>query len=243
MSHDPALFEGLWGWMQALCLFLLRVLDLLASLTGSWGLAIILLALLVRVVLYPFAKRTLYEQKRFNEAHARLKPKLDEIKARYRGGEQAERLDELYREHKLNPAAGMKPLLLVLVQLPILIALFQILLKAPELRGVAFLGIDDLSQPDRIAALGVDLPWFGAWLNLLPFVLAGTLVLGGLFVPGERDLAASRKRLWVTAAMAVVFFVLFYGFPSGLVIYWIATNLLAFVQQWLVAARGKATAA
>ena len=102
MSHDPALFEGLWGWMQALCLFLLRVLDLLASLTGSWGLAIILLAVLGRVVLSPFAKRTLYEQKRFNEAHARLKPQLDEIKARYRGGEQAERLDELYREHKLG---------------------------------------------------------------------------------------------------------------------------------------------
>lgn len=240
MQADPALFEGLWGWMQALCLFLLKVLDVLAALTGSWGLAIILLALLVRLVLYPFARRALFEQKRFNEAHAKLKPQLDAIKANYRGAEQAERLDDLYREHKLNPAAGMKPLLLVLVQLPILVALFQILLKAPELRGVPFLGIADLSQPDRFAALGADLPWFGPWLNLLPFVLAGTLVLGGLFVPGEHDARAARKRLWITGAMALVFFVLFYSFPSGLVIYWIATNLLAFAQQWLVASREKA---
>lgn len=239
MQADPALFEGLWGWMQALCLFLLRVLDVLAAATGSWGMAIILLAVLVRLVLYPFARRALHEQKRFNEAHDRLKPQLQAIKANYRGAEQAERLDDLYREHKLNPAAGMKPLLLVLVQLPILVALFQILLKAPELRGVAFLGIDDLSQPDRFAALGTVLPWFGAWLNLLPFVLAGTLVLGGLFVPGEHDAAAARKRLWITGAMALVFFVLFYSFPAGLVIYWIATNLLAFAQQWLVAAREK----
>ncbi len=242
MQADPALFEGLWGWMQALCLFLLKVLDVLAALTGSWGLAIILLALLVRLVLYPFARRALFEQKRFNEAHAKLKPQLDAIKANYRGAEQAERLDDLYREHKLNPAAGMKPLLLVLVQLPILVALFQILLKAPELRGVPFLGIADLSQPDRFAVLGADLPWFGAWLNLLPFVLAGTLVLGGLFVPGEHDAQAARKRLWITGAMALVFFVLFYSFPSGLVIYWIATNLLAFAQQWLVASREKAAA-
>jgi len=242
VAQDPALFGGLWGWMQALCLFLLRVLETLASLTGSWGLAIILLALLVRLVLYPFARRALFEQKRFNEAHARLKPELDAIKARYRGAEQAERLDDLYRAHKLNPAAGMKPLLLVLVQLPILIALFQILLHAPDLKGVPFLGIADLSQPDRLAPLGVDLPWFGAWFNLLPFVLAATLVLGGLFVPGEHDAAAARKRLWVTGAMAAVFFVLFYSFPAGLVIYWIATNLLAFAQQWLVASRERPAA-
>ena len=242
MAVDPVPFEGLWGWMQALCTFLLHVLHWLASLTGSWGLAIILLALLVRLVLYPFARRALYEQKRFNEAHQRLEPELKAIKAQYRGAEQAERLDDLYRAHKLNPAAGMKPLLLVLVQLPILIALFQILLHAPELRGVGFLGIADLSQPDRIAPLGVTLPWFGAWLNILPFVLAGTLVLGGMFVPGEHDPAAARKRLWVTSAMAVVFFVLFYTFPAGLVIYWIATNLLASAQEVLVARHERAAA-
>jgi membrane protein insertase Oxa1/YidC/SpoIIIJ len=92
MAVDPVPFEGLWGWMQALCTFLLHVLHWLASLTGSWGLAIILLALLVRLVLYPFARRALYEQKRFNEAHQRLEPELKAIKAQYRGAEQAERL-------------------------------------------------------------------------------------------------------------------------------------------------------
>jgi YidC/Oxa1 family membrane protein insertase len=242
MHAEPARFEGLWGWMQVLCTWLLDVLRWLAGITGSWGLAIILLAVLVRLVLFPFARRALYEQKRFNEAHQRLEPELKEIKANYRGAEQAERLDDLYRAHKLNPAAGMKPLLLVLVQLPILVALFQILLHAPELRGVGFLGIADLSQADHIAPLGTTLPWFGSYLNLLPFVLAGTLVLGAMFVPGEHDPAAARKRLWITSAMALVFFVLFYTFPAGLVIYWIATNLLASAQQVLVARRERAKA-
>lgn len=231
------MFPGMWGWMRALCLWLLQLLDWLAAATGSWGLAIILLAVLVRLFLYPFARRALRSQKRFNEIQAQLKPALAEIKSRYRGGEQAERIELLYREHGVSPAAGMKPLLLVLLQLPILIALFQILLHAPQLHGVGFAGIPDLSQPDRLLQLGVELPWFGATLNLLPFGLVASLMLGALFVPGEGDAAAARKRLWITAAMAAVFFVLFYAFPAGLVLYWIVTNLLASGQQALVARR------
>jgi len=223
--------------MRALCLWLLQLLDWLAAATGSWGLAIILLAVLVRVFMYPFARRALREQKRFNEIQARIKPALVEIKSRYKGGEQVEHIEQLYREHGVSPAAGMKPLLLVLLQLPILIALFQILLHAPQLHGVGFLGIPDLSQPDRLVRTGVSLPWFGDSINLLPFGLVASLMLGALFVPGEGDAAAARKRLWITAAMAAVFFVLFYSFPAGLVLYWIVTNLLASGQQALVALR------
>ena len=239
MVAPEAPFAGMWGWMATLCGWLLQGLEWLASATGSWGVAIILLAVLVRAAMYPFARRALREQKRFNEMQVRLKPALAEIKARYKGGEQVEHIELLYRSHDVNPAAGMKPLLLVLLQLPILIALFQILLHAPQLQGVGFLGIADLSRPDGMVGLGAALPWFGNTLNLLPFGLVASLMLGALFVPGEADAAAARRRLWITAAMAIVFFVLFYSFPAGLVLYWIATNLLAAGQQALVALRGK----
>jgi YidC/Oxa1 family membrane protein insertase len=223
--------------MRVLCGWLLQLLEWLASVTGSWGLAIILLAVLVRLFMFPFARRALRSQKHFNEVQQQLKPALAEIKARYKGGEQAEHIEALYHEHGVSPAAGIKPLLLVLLQLPILIALFQILLHAPDLHGVGFIGIADLSQPDRAFALGASLPWFGGYLNILPFVLAASLLLGALFVPGEGDAAAARKRLWITGAMALVFFVLFYSFPSGLVLYWIVTNVLAAGQQAVVALR------
>lgn len=237
--HDPALFPGMWGWMRTLCTWLLELLRFLAGVTGNWGVAIILLAVLVRLVLYPFARRALREQKHFNEIQSILKPQLAQIKARYRGGEQAEHIEELYRAHDLSPAAGMKPLLLVLLQLPILVALFQILLHAPDLRNAGFLWIGDLSQPDHLAPLGVSMPWFGAFLNILPFALAASTMLGAFFIPGENDHAVARKALWIGLAMAVVFFVLFYSFPAGLVLYWIATNLLAAGQQAIVARRAK----
>jgi YidC/Oxa1 family membrane protein insertase len=221
--------------MRMLCTGLLELLRLLAGLAGNWGVAIILLALLVRLVLYPFARRALREQKRFNETQQTLKPLLADIKSRYRGGEQAEHIEELYRAHGVSPAAGMKPLLLVLLQLPILFALFQILLHAPDLKNAAFLWIDDLSRPDRLAPLGTSLPWFGSSLNILPFALAASTMLGALFIPGEGDRGVLRKALWASAAMALVFFVLFYSFPAGLVLYWTATNLLAAGQQAIVA--------
>jgi YidC/Oxa1 family membrane protein insertase len=129
----------------------------------------------------------------------------------------------------------MKPLLLVLLQLPILFALFQILLHAPDLKNAPFLWIDDLSRPDRLAPLGTSLPWFGSSLNILPFALAASTMLGALFIPGEGDRNVLRKALWASAAMALVFFVLFYSFPAGLVLYWTATNLLAAGQQAIVA--------
>jgi YidC/Oxa1 family membrane protein insertase len=239
VQDSASVFPGMWGWMRVLCTWLLDLLRALADATGSWGVAILLFAILVRLALYPFARRALREQKRFNQTQQLLKPKLAEIKSRYRGGEQAEHIEELYRAHGVSPVAGIKPLLLVLLQLPILVALFQILLHAPDLHGVGFLWIADLSQPDRLASLHASLPWFGSSLNILPFVLAASTMAGAFFIPGESDGAVARKALWGGAAMAIAFFVLFYSFPAGLVMYWIATNLLAAGQQAAVALRAK----
>ena len=233
-----ALFSGLWGWMRTLCFWLLDLLQWLAALTGNWGVAIILVAVLVRVFTYPFARRALRQQKHFNEIQAKLAPKLKEIKQNYKGGEQSERIIELYEDHNVSPSAGMKPLLMVLLQLPIFIALFQILDQAPELRGESFLWIKDLSQPDRLIAIGTQLPWFGSYLNVMPVILAATIVLVAFTTPGENDNSASRKRHYISAAMAVSFFVIFYSFPAGMVLYWIMANLLHMAQQMLVARKG-----
>lgn len=241
-EHAP-LFTGLWGWMRVLCFGVLDLLQWLASLTGSWGLAIILVAVLVRLVTYPFARRALLAQRRFNEIQERIKPELDEIKRNYKGGEQSEHIIELYKEHEVSPAAGVKPLLIVLLQLPIFVALFQILEQAPQLRGVPFLWIADLSRPDQLFALGFRLPWFGAYFNIMPVLMGATILLAAVTAPGEAHDAGARKRLWIAAAMALTFFAAFYNFPAGLVLYWIMANLLHVGQQLLVDARGERTVA
>jgi YidC/Oxa1 family membrane protein insertase len=227
------MFAGLWGWMRTLCLWLLDLLRWLDAVTGNWGVAIILVALLIRLATYPFARRALQEQKRFNEAQRVLGPRLREIKQNYRGGEQSERLIALYREHKVNPAAGVKPLLILLLQLPVFVALFQILRQAPELRGATFLWIGDLSQPDRLLALGLDLPWLGGYLNLMPVLMVASIMLAAATAPKDPEAASSRRRWLGAAAMALVFFVLFYRFPAGLVLYWVTVNLLQVAQQLL----------
>lgn len=229
------LFPHLWGWMQALCTGLLDVLHWFSGLTGSWGTAIIVLAVLVRLATYPLARRALLSQKRFNEMHERLKPELQRIKRDFKGGEQSERIIALYKEHNLSPIAGVKPLLIVMLQLPIFVALFQILEHAPMLHGAGFLWIQDLARPDQLAPLGFHIPWLGDELSLLPFVLAATVVLAGAVVPGERSGdSGHRRRLWASVAMAVAFFFGFYPFPAGLMIYWIMNNLLQFAQQIIV---------
>lgn len=243
VANRAGMFSGLWGWMRVLCFWLLDLLQWLVALTHSWGIAIILVAVLVRAFTYPFARRALAEQKRFNETQQKLEPTLREIKRQYKGGEQSERVIALYDEHGVSPMAGVKPLLIVLLQLPVFIALFEILRQTPDLHGARFLWISDLSQPDRLFDLGTALPWFGDAFNLLPFLLMATILLSALSVPGENQQDTGRhRRLLITAAMAAVFFVLFYSFPAGLVLYWISANLLHVAQQQLASRRPAAPA-
>lgn len=233
-ASDHALFSGLWGWMQVLCLWLLALLRWLEAVTANWGVAIILVAVLVRLATYPLARHALIAQKRFNEVNERLKPALRDIKARFKGGEQSERILALYKQHHVSPMAGIKPLLIVMLQLPIFVALFQILERAPDLRGATFLWVNDLSEPDRLFAWGFDLPWIGGYFCALPFLLALSVVLAGALAPGGRHDSKHTRRLWASVAMALAFLVGFYPFPSGLMIYWITNNLLQLGQQLLV---------
>lgn len=238
------MFPHLWGWMQTLCIWLLDLLRWLHVLIGNWGLAIIVLSVLVRLALYPFARRALLSQKRYNEAYERLKPELQQIKRDYKGGEQSERILALYKSHGLSPIAGVKPLLIVMLQLPIFIALFQILEHATELKNASFLWVADLSSPDQIGQFGFSIPWMGNLLSVLPILLAVTVVLAGVLVPGnQKGTSAHRKRVWGSTVMALAFLVIFYPFPAGLMIYWITNNILQFTQQLIAGHSPARTAA
>jgi YidC/Oxa1 family membrane protein insertase len=234
-SFGDLLFSGLWQWMRGLSIALLWVLDALHWLIPSWGITIILLAILVRILLYPVATKALVSQKAFAEVQKKIQPEMHDIKQGYSGGEQSEMILELYERHGVSPLAGLKPLLIVLIQIPIFVALFHALGQAYELKDASFLWIDTLAEPDRLFSFGMDLPFFGSYFNVLPVIMAVTTLLTIKFSPAPTaEQSSGRGRNIFYILMAFGFFALFYPFPSGMVLYWTMANMLHLLQQVLV---------
>jgi YidC/Oxa1 family membrane protein insertase len=224
---NELMFADLWRWMRALTLSLMYVLDLIYGLIGSWGVAILLLAVFVRLFIHPVAKRAMAAQKQFVALQEKIQPELRAIKKNYRGGEQSEMVLQLYEKHKTSPLAGLKPLLIVLLQLPIFVALYHLLGQHFELRGQSFLWMNSLAEPDQLFSIGYELPFFGSYFNLLPALMAFTTLLTIKLSPAPTlDATSSWRHNILLIGMALGFFVLFYTFPSGMVLYWTAANLL-----------------
>lgn len=238
-NYTELLFHGLWRWMRGLCFALLRVLEWLHALIPSWGLAICLLAVLVRILLYPMARWALSSQQRFSEVQREIQPAMARIKNKYKGGEQSERILRLYEKHGVSPMAGLKPLLIVLIQIPVFVALFHVLGQAFELRDASFLWIESLAEPDRLFGFGVDLPFFGAYFNLLPVLMAVTTLITIKLSPAPASSDAERRRQNIfLGLMALFFFLLFYPFPAGMVLYWTMANVLHIAQARLTRQAG-----
>ncbi len=220
-----------WSLMSWIDAGLLGLLRLIHQVIPDWGLAIILLALLVRIVLYPLSKKAMTSQQQFVAAQKLMLPELKEIKQHYKGGEQSERILQLYKKHQVSPFAGLKPLGIVLIQLPILIALFHVLGSAEELRDARFLWIQSLAEPDMLFSYGFNVPLIGSYFNLLPFLMAGFTLLSFKLAPAP---TAEKKEQGLQnvflIAMTLMFFFLFYSFPSGMVLYWTFANIFHIAQ-------------
>lgn len=226
------LFSGQWDWMRGLSLAIMHILHFIQQWVGSWGISIILLAVLVRLAVYPIAKNAIAAQKKFAAIQERIQPELQAIRKYYKGGEQSERILQLYERHRVSPLAGLKPLLIVLIQVPVFVSLYHLLGQTFELRDASFLWMRTLAEPDQLFSLGVDLPLFGAYFNLLPVLMSLTTLLSIKLNPApvSDGKSALRQRL-STVLMGAVFFILFYSFPSGMVLYWTVANVLQVVHQ------------
>jgi len=229
------LASGLWGWMDWICQGVLRLLIFIHLVIPNWGLSIIFLALIVRVVLYPLSVKAMKSQMKFVSAQKEMLPELKEIKKNFKGGEQSERILQLYKKHQVSPFAGLKPLGIVLIQLPILIALFQVLGTAEELRNAGFLWINSLAQPDKLFSFGYNIPLLGGYFNLLPFLMAGFTLLSFKLAPSPTaEPKDERLQNVFLVGMTLMFFFLFYSFPAGMVLYWTFANIFHIVQHWIM---------
>jgi YidC/Oxa1 family membrane protein insertase len=184
------------------------LLDQLVQLTGNYGLAIILTTIIVRLLLFPLT----ISQNKSMVAMRRIQPELNEIQKKYANNkeEQQKKTMELYQKHKINPLGGCLPML---VQLPILWAFFAVLREIPA-DGATFLGLWVLSEAD---------PYY-----VFPVVAALTTFLQSKMTATD----PSQKSMLIVMPIMILFFSL--SLPSGLVLYWITSNVFSIVQQaWI----------
>jgi len=213
-----------YTWVSPLVRLFAWLLHALYTVIPNYGVAIILLTLLVRVVTAPLTVR----QMRSMERLRRVQPRMKEIQEKYAEDrqKQSEELMKLYRQEKVNPLGGCFPMLL---QLPVFIGLFYALRSSLELRHAPFVGwINDLSAPDLLFTVpGFDLP-----VRVLPIVMGATMFIQQKITPMQTPDPTQARMMMVV--MPVMMTVLFYQFPSGLVLYWMLSNVLAILNQlWI----------
>jgi YidC/Oxa1 family membrane protein insertase len=175
---------------------------------------------MVRLVTAPLATKQMRSMKRLGE----LQPRMKAIQDKYRDDRQrqSQEMMKLYRESGVNPLGGCMPMLL---QIPVFIALYYALQSSIDLRQAPFVGwIEDLSQPETLFVV----PGLGVPVRILPLLMGASMVLQQKLTPTTMDPAQARMMM---VMMPIMFTVLFYGFPSGLVLYWFVSNLLAIGQQ------------
>lgn len=198
--------------LAPLCAALLWVLGLLHDVTASWGLAIIGLTMLVKIVLFPLNQR----QGKSMRAMSALKPEMDRIREKYADDNQrqSEEVMRLYREHNVNPASGCLP---VLIQLPIGISFFRALGSSVDLYQEEFLWISDLTTPDP--------------LFILPISLAILMFLQQRLTPTAMDPAQQRIMMFTLPLVSGLFM---FAMPAGLCVYILVNSVLTIVQQQLI---------
>jgi len=184
----------------------------------NFGLVIIALSALVRLVFHPLNNASLKSMR----AMQRLQPEMERLRKKYEKEPQKmnQAVMELYKENKVNPLGGCLPML---VQMPVLIALYQVFLHAIDLRQASFfLWVNDLSSPDVLFHV------FGFPIRVLPVIMFVSTYLQQGLTPSD-----SRQKMTMLF-MNLFMLVLFYNLPSGLVLYWTVTNLLTAAQMYLI---------
>ncbi|MEZ4282283.1 MAG: membrane protein insertase YidC [Myxococcota bacterium] len=218
-----------WSWLEPLTRFFEIALDWLYRYIPNYGIAIIVLTILVRLVTAPL----MMNQMRSAERMRAVQPRMKALQEKYKDDRQrqSEELMKLYREEGINPLGGCLPLLL---QFPVLVGLFYALRSSIGLRHAHFASwIDDLSQPDLLFTMpGLDFP-----IRLLPLLMGASMYVQQKMTPTTgMDPTQARMMLVMMPAMMLL---ISYTFPSGLVLYWTVSNLLGIGHQYWIRRQSK----
>jgi len=224
-SQAEVMDFGSWmdGYTGIFGLMLFKSMVWCHKLAPNYGVAIILVTILLRVVFWPIQAKSIKSMKEMQK----FQPQMQKVREKYKDDSQRmnQEIMKLYKEHKINPFSGCLPMV---VQLPVLIAFYKVLSNAIELRGTSFLWIKDLALPDTIATIP-NLPIIGSLpINPLPLLMTASTVLQQKMTPSTGDSQQQKMMMF----MPLIMLFMFYGMSSGLVLYWTVQQLLSMAQQW-----------
>jgi len=200
------------SWLKWLAMPMLIVLKWLYQYVHNYGLAIIILTILIKLIFWPLGNKSYESMKQMQK----LQPKMKELQEKYKGDRQrlSQETMALYKSHKVNPMSGCLPML---IQIPVFFGLYKTLLYAIELRHSPFIWwIQDLSDKD---------PYY-----ITPIIMGGTMWIQQKMTPMSGDPMQQKVMLW----MPIIFTFLFLNFPAGLVIYWLLNNVISIGQQYYI---------
>jgi len=190
------------------------------------------LSLLFRIFILPANVLLTRTQRNVSHIQARLAPELETIKANFSGEEAHNKFMAAHKAQGVTPFYNLKPLLLTLAPIPFLIAIFNVLGEFDKIVGHSFMWISDLAYPDAVFDFGVHIPLLGNSINLLPILMTLLTVFAALLhqnkIVSAKELRKQKLNLYF---MALGFLLLFYPFPSAMVLYWTFANIWQLIQQ------------
>ncbi|QWD74268.1 membrane protein insertase YidC [Polynucleobacter sp. TSB-Sco08W16] len=201
-----------YGYLTILAKPIFWLLEHIHNIVGNWGWSIILLTILIKLVFFPLSAASYKSMARMKE----VQPRLMAMKEQFKGDPQKlnQAMMEMYRKEKINPLGGCLP---VVIQIPVFISLYWVLLSSVEMRGAPWiLWVHDLSIPD---------PYY-----ILPIIMAVSMFVQTKLNPTPPDPVQAKVMMY----MPIVFSIMFFFFPAGLVLYWVTNNLLSIAQQWQI---------
>ena len=213
-----------FGWFDVIAKPMLYLLNWFYSVAHNYGVAIILVTIILKAIFWPITQKGLKSMKNMQK----LQPKVVKLKEKYKDDptKMNAEMMSLYKTYKVNPLGGCLPMIL---QIPVFFALYKVLLQSIELRHAPFmLWINDLSAPDRLY-LGFDIPYLGG-LPVLTLLMGASMFLQQKMTPTTADPTQARIMMF----LPLIFTVMFVNFASGLVLYWFVNNLLSILQQYLI---------
>jgi YidC/Oxa1 family membrane protein insertase len=233
LTKWDASFGNLFDWgpvfnwlMKPIEWLITTALHFFASFIGNYGVVIILLALIIKLLLSPLSIKAAISIKRMNM----LQPKIKNLQEKFKDDPQRlqMKMAELYKQEKVNPLGGCWPMLL---QIPVFFALFRVLSNSVELRGAVFLWIKDLTQPDTLFMMNI--PLLPHEFNLLPIIMTAIQLIQTKLQSANNPTMQQQGKL-TTYILPIVFLFLFWSMPAGLVLYWTVQNIFTIAEQYFI---------
>ena len=221
------------GWLSWLETILKWCLETLHKVISNWGICIIVLTIILKILMFPLSKKQSMSSLKMQE----LQPKLQAIQKKYAGDQQKlqQETSKLYQEAGYNPASGCLPLLF---QFLVIIAMYNLFNNYFEFRGAMFIPkwIPDLTEGDNVYQFKFNIPLLGNQLRLLPIIYVGSQILSGIITQNMNPPGGQNEKTmkFMTYGMPFMFFFIFYNAPSGLLLYWLTSNIWQVGQQIVI---------